>query len=324
MSLKINGLSKRFGDRWVLRDVSFEVQRGQICGLVGPAGSGKSVLLSILAGKTSHNGGSITLNGSEIANTAAKTNVTFLTSSINRPSLASILSLGRSTRISDGENQSKRLDAALRAADSLLLLDGWLCAVDPQQREESFAALRAAVREKELTVLFASSDFEEALLYCDVVAVIQDGEVKQFGIPQEVYESPVSQAVARFTGRSNIIEARRLTSSKADMQEYQTTIGNHRLFARRAELSVLGPLNQNTGLAIRPEYVSISFGASFPEDNLLRAVVSDVRFLGPTTLVSLDAGGLLIEAIVLRLVGLDVGEECLVGLPPDRIQILSK
>ena len=67
----------------------------------------------------------------------------------------------------------------------------------------------------------------------------------------------------------------------------------------------------------------MSFGASFPEDNLLKAVVSRIDFLGPVTQVQLDANGLFLNALVFRLVGLDVGQECMIGLPPDRIKVLK-
>ena len=80
----------------------------------------------------------------------------------------------------------------------------------------------------------------------------------------------------------------------------------------------LRPMRQITW----PEEISISFGASFPEDNLLKATVTEVTFLGPVTRVRLDAEGLELQAIVLRLVGLEIGEECMVGIPPDRIKIL--
>jgi ABC-type Fe3+/spermidine/putrescine transport system ATPase subunit len=100
--------------------------------------------------------------------------------------------------------------------------------------------------------------------------------------------------------------------------------GNHRLFAQKTESKhALGAINQNVSLAIRPEHISMSFGASFPEDNLLKAVVRSVTYLGATTRVELDCSGLRLEAMVLRLVGLNVGDECMVGLPPDRILILK-
>jgi ABC-type sugar transport system ATPase subunit len=91
----------------------------------------------------------------------------------------------------------------------------------------------------------------------------------------------------------------------------------------KVEKRALAPINKNVTLGIRPEYVSISFGASFPEDNILRATVTNIRFLGATTLVEFNAEGLSVTAMVLRVVGLSVGDECMLSLPPDRIQIFN-
>ena len=102
-----------------------------------------------------------------------------------------------------------------------------------------------------------------------------------------------------------------------------TIEGEHRLHARTTEKSRLGAINKNVLLAIRPEQISISFGASFPEDNLIKAVVAAIRFHGETTIVELDANGLRLKARVFRVVGLTVGEECMVSLPPDRIHVLK-
>lgn len=87
----------------------------------------------------------------------------------------------------------------------------------------------------------------------------------QTGTPREVFENPNSAAVARVTGRNNLIEARRLTSSKSDLPEFQTIVGEHRFFTNKVEKDQLGAINQNVTLAIRPEHISISFGASFPK-----------------------------------------------------------
>lgn len=85
----------------------------------------------------------------------------------------------------------------------------------------------------------------------------------------------------------------------------------------------LGALNQNVWLGIRPEHISISFGASFPEDNLIKATITGVQFLGATTMVELDAEGLRLDALVPRLVGLNIGDTCMLGMPPDRIAIFK-
>jgi len=155
------------------------------------------------------------------------------------------------------------------------------------------------------------------------VAILHGGEIVQIGTPREVYESPNSAVVARVTGRNNLIEARRITSNKIETPEFQTIKGEHRLYTDKVEKNALGAINQNVTLAIRPKDISISFGASFPEDNLLKAEIKNIIFRGDTTLLVLNANELELEAIVLRVVGLNIGDECMVGLPPDRIRVLK-
>jgi ABC-type Fe3+/spermidine/putrescine transport system ATPase subunit len=105
--------------------------------------------------------------------------------------------------------------------------------------------------------------------------------------------------------------------------EFQTLTGDHRLQVDKTEKSLLGAITNNVTLAIRPEHISISFGASFPEDNLLKAEIVGIEYQGATTRLKLKANGLILEALVLRLVGLNIGDECMVGLPPDRILVLK-
>ena len=184
-------------------------------------------------------------------------------------------------------------------------------------------AINNSVSNGSSAAIFSTRDFKDAIEFADRVIVVLNSYVGQDAPPQEVYELPATLAVASVVGRNNLITARRLTSTKHDIPEFVTIDGEHRLFAQRTDKAGLGALNKNVTLAIRPEQISISFGASFPEDNLLKATVAEVKPLGPTTRVTLDCGGLKLEALVLRLVGLNIGEECMVGLPPDRIAVLS-
>jgi len=213
--------------------------------------------------------------------------------------------------------------AALDSRHRIVAFDDPLSSFDREARDKILRDIRAAATEKNLAMIYATADFETAATVADSIALLADGSIQQIGTPEEIYLSPANARVAKLSGRCNLIEARRLTSTKFDVPEFQTINGGHRLFAERADISKLGAINQNVWLAIRPEDISMSFGASFPEDNLLKAVVTGTIFLGPTTLVELDASGLSLEAAVLRLVGLDVGQECVVGLPPDRLRILK-
>jgi ABC-type Fe3+/spermidine/putrescine transport system ATPase subunit len=115
----------------------------------------------------------------------------------------------------------------------------------------------------------------------------------------------------------------RITFNNQLTQEFQTLAGDHQLLTDKTEKRLLGAINAPVMLAIRPEHISISFGASFPEDNLLKAEIVGIEYQGATTRLKLNANGLILEALVLRLVGLKIGDECMVGLPPDRILVLK-
>ena len=321
MALKLVNLSKRINDRWILRDVSLTVEQGEIFGIFGPAGSGKSILLSTILGVSRPSTGTIAYGDRDITRSSPEGRG-FHTPQTADGSVWQRLRKNKRTT-SESERRVRALHHAIDRAERILVLDEPFCGLDTAETESAIVRIRSAVSERSLTVIVASSDLADILDACDLAAVIVGGEVRQIGTPQEIYEGPQSRIVAQVTGRNNLFTARRLTSSKAEIPEFITLDGGHRLFAQRIERGALGALNQNVTLAIRPEQISLSFGASFPADNLLKAVITRIRFRGATTLIELDAGGLKLEALVLRLVGLNVGDECMVGLPPDRIQIFK-
>jgi ABC-type Fe3+/spermidine/putrescine transport system ATPase subunit len=305
MTFTVMNLSKRHGKNWIFRDVSFEIGEGEIVGLFGPTGSGKTTLLNVIAGNSMTNGGSI----------PEKSSVHFPYASKN-----SLLSAIFGRKESGGRDV---LDAASNTKGGLLLFDDPFSSLDRVTKQKEIEKLRESARANQFSILLATSSFDDVLAICDRVVVLAGGFVVQDGTPEDVYNSPATRAVAELTGRSNLITARRLTSNKTDTPEFITIDGEHRLFAAMTSKHALGAINQNVTLTIRPEQISLSFGASFPEDNLLKATVLGHEFLGPQTLIKLNAEGLYLEALVPRLVGLEIGDECMVGLPPDRIQVLK-
>lgn len=317
MSLKIDRISKRHKDRWVLRDVEFEVSRGEIFGIFGPNGCGKDAILDAVLGTSRVTMGSIFYDDRDITKTNRRERDFSSIEAFERSSLGRLFGVNRS----GGDDLASRLAGAIEGARNVLVIDENFCLLDPTSREDAVEKLRTAAHQKQIAVVLATNDFESVVELCDRAAVLVGGEIAQIGTPQEIYERPASRVVAKLTGHNNLFSARRLTSSKAEVPEFHTIDGGHRLFAGRIERGLLGALNQNVTLAIRPEHISLSFGASFPEDNLLKARVTHIRFRGATTLVGLDADGLKLDALVLRVVGLSPGDECMVGLPPDRILI---
>ncbi|MBK6748462.1 MAG: ABC transporter ATP-binding protein [Acidobacteria bacterium] len=311
MALKIEKLSKRYDNRWALRDVELDVAEGEIFGIFGGTASGKTALLRVIAGIEKPNGGSVNFDGNGIS-----------FAEIEQPSGVTSLFRRKKSDSSSGEERIAAFRNSIAEHSGLILLDEPFCGIDAVERDRLINELQTA-KQNGSTVIFASNDFEQIAAVCDRVAVLVKGEVAQIGFPQEVYENPASSAVAAIVGRNNLFTARRLTSTNADLPEFQTIEGSHRIVAQPTEKAALGAINQNVTLAIRPEQVSISFEASFPEDNILKAVVTAIRFLGPTTIIELDANGLRLESRVFRIVGLTVGEQCMIAMPPHRIQVLK-
>ena len=324
MSLIIKNLTKRYDNNLIINNVSLEVERGEILGIFGTVGEGKSTLMRAIAGIERQTNGIVSFNALDLTDKSCPERGFYFPNLTNENYWKSVFKTDKPSQLADGEGQVLALEEALERAQDVLLLDNQFCFMDRLTRERNCEKLRQKVKEKNLAVIFATNSFTEIFDICDRVAILHKGEIIQTGTPRDVYENPISAVVASVTGRNNLIEARRLSSGEADIPEFLTLLGEHRLFTDKIDKYLLETINQNLILAIRPEHISISFGASFPEDNLLRAQITNFVFQGETTLIKLNANGLPLDALVLRLVGLNIGEECMVGLPPDRIQVFIK
>ncbi len=323
MSLKISNLAKRYDDNWILRDITLEAHRGEVLGIFGATSEGKTTLIRVLAGSEKHEGGVIVFDSDDVSDFDCTERNFQLPALKNDIFWKSVFKTHKSSELSDGDGQILALEDALEKAERVLLLDDTFCFMDREKRETYYAKMRQTAIEKNLIVVFATNDFDEVFAACDRVAVLCHGEIQQIGMPRQVYENPINSDVARISGRNNLFAARSLTSSKMGVPEFQTVEGAHHLFTAKTEKQMLDAIDENVYLAIRPEHISISFGASFPEDNLLRATIQEIKYQGSTTLIKLDASGLELKALVLRLVGLNIGDECMVGLPPNRILVLK-
>jgi ABC-type Fe3+/spermidine/putrescine transport system ATPase subunit len=353
--LSLNNISKSYGATVAVRELSLEVERGEFFGLLGPSGCGKTTTLRMIAGLELPDAGVIELDGRDLTRLSPEKrgfgmvfqnyalfphlnvfeNVAFGLRARKRSqaevtgkvadALALVQLPGYETRrvdeLSGGQQQRVAIARAIAIEPELLLFDEPLSNLDVALREETRGELRELVKRLGLTAIYVTHDQDEAFALCDRIGVMSEGRLLQTGTPRELYERPRNLSVARFLGRNNFIEAMRLSKSHDAHGEFKTLAGGHTLYAP-ASAEELGPINKPAILSIRPEHISITQGASFPADNVLRARVSEVNFAGATTTVRLDVDGLRLEALVLRLVGLEPGDSCMVGLPPGRINIL--
>jgi ABC-type Fe3+/spermidine/putrescine transport system ATPase subunit len=202
------------------------------------------------------------------------------------------------------------------------LFDEPLSNLDVSLREETRGELRELVTRLGLTAVYVTHDQEEAFALCDRISVMVGGRLMQTGQPRELYEEPADIAVARFLGRNNLIRAVRLSSSKTSDGEFKTLEGDHTLH-KAVSRDELAPLNKPVVLAIRPEHVQLSLnhdGAT----NSLRGVIREIVFAGATSTVRVDAGGLLLEALVVQPDGLEVNQQATLILRPDKLRLLRE
>lgn len=235
--------------------------------------------------------------------------------------------------LSGGQQQRVAIARAIAIEPALLLFDEPLSNLDVALREETRSELRQLVTRLGLTAVYVTHDQEEAFALCDRIAVMSAGSILQTGAARELYEQPASVTLARFLGRNNLIKAVRVTSSNTVPAGFRTLEGEHLLTVNsNHEELVRLPMNKPCTLEIRPEAVLVSHsdrpseantGVSTDGSNTLRARVQQIEFAGATTRLMLDAGGLVLEALLIRAEGFSIGDECTVNLPPHRIMLLK-
>jgi iron(III) transport system ATP-binding protein len=352
--VSLNQISKRFGETAAVADVSFAVERGEFFGLLGPSGCGKTTTLRIVAGLESPDTGRVEFDGREITTLPSEKrgfgmvfqnyalfphlnvfeNVAFglrarggagdLNEKVKQ-ALELVQLPGFDNRrvdeLSGGQQQRVAIARAIAIEPSLLLFDEPLSNLDVALREETRRELRALVKRLNLTAVYVTHDQQEAFALCDRIAVMGKGSVLQIGASRELYDHPANGAVARFLGNNNLMQAMRLTSSNDPVTKFKTGDGGHVLTVNASHEELMGlPVNKPCWLAIRPEAIELNDKAE--SNNQLAARIELMEFGGATTTLRLDAGGLKLEALVLRADEYAIGDQCVVTLPAEQIRLL--
>lgn len=236
--IKISGLCTRLRS-FVLQDINLNIESGDYFILVGPSGSGKTVLLETIAGLHRATSGLIIINGKDITNLesekrtigmvyqdislfphlSVKENIVFglkirrekserINFKLHRViQLLDIeyLLFRKPNTLSGGEKQKVALARALVINPEVLLLDEPLGALDQQSRENVRKEITRIHNELGITVVHVTHDFGEAITMGTRIAVMGSGSIKQVGTPDEIFHSPNSEFVARYTMAANIL-----------------------------------------------------------------------------------------------------------------------
>ncbi|MBI1360483.1 MAG: sulfate ABC transporter ATP-binding protein [Alphaproteobacteria bacterium] len=240
MQVRIEGVTKSFGDHPALKDLSLKVGSGQLFALLGPSGSGKTTLLRLIAGLERADAGAVYFGDVDASRIpiqrrrvgfvfqhyalfrhmtmfdniafgilVRRKEFTHTRDSLRRRCLE-LLDLVQLSGLEDryphqlsgGQRQRVALARALAIEPSLLLLDEPFGALDARVRKDLRRWIRELHTKTGHTTLFVTHDQEEALELADAVVVLNDGRVEQIGTPEQIYSAPASPFVFNFIGDS--------------------------------------------------------------------------------------------------------------------------
>lgn len=274
--LEVERLSKTYpqADTAAVSRVSLLVGEGELLALLGPSGCGKTTTLRMIGGFEDPDQGRIEFEGRDITHLppedrgigfvfqdyalfphlTVQDNVKFGLRHLPRGERQAramdmlrlvgleALATRRPHQLSGGQQQRVALARALAVSPRLILMDEPFSNLDAKMRVETRQEVRNLLKSSGSAGILVTHDQEEALALADRIAVMDGGRVVQIGTPDEIYRNPVSEFVANFIGRSNILRG------KADGMNVQTAFGN---------LPMSRAANGSVTLAVRPEQIML-------------------------------------------------------------------
>ncbi len=303
MYVEMKNIYKRYGDFLASDNVSFGIEKGKLVALLGPSGSGKTTLLRMIAGLENPNSGDIFIDGKRVNDIPASKrgigfvfqnyalfrymtvfdNVAFGLELQKMPKkqikerVKELLELtglsGMEKRypnqLSGGQRQRVAFARALAPNPQVLLLDEPFAAIDAKVRTELRSWLKEMVEKLGITSIFVTHDQDEAVEVADEIIITNHGTIEQMGTPVEIYKSPGTPFVAKFIGRSSVVE------------EY-------------GKLKGFDQVEGTDRAVIRPEFIKISKSGKL--DQYISAaetgVVKDVVFRGNRIDITVDINGI--------------------------------
>jgi iron(III) transport system ATP-binding protein len=276
--VRLRDVSKSFGAVHAVREVSLDIEGGELMAVLGPSGCGKTTLLRTIAGFERPDAGSVEVSDEVVAgpgrfipperrrigmvfqdyalfpHLTVTRNIAF--GLVNRPweerealtrrTLELVGLQHKASRhpheLSGGERQRVALARALAPDPAVVLLDEPFSNLDATLRAGLRREVELILRDAEATALLVTHDQEEALSLADRVAVMREGRIVQVGAPEDVYERPVSRWAAQFVGEVNVL------AGVAHGSGVETELG---LFDLRA------PASGAVHVAVRPEQLEL-------------------------------------------------------------------
>ncbi len=328
-SLAVRNVRKVFGSVEVLKDIDLEIQSGEFLILVGPSGCGKSTLLNIIAGLDMATSGEILIDQRPVnhlspkdrdiamvfqsyalyPNMTVRQNISFGLEMRRVPKheqeqiverVAKILQMTnlldrKPSQLSGGQRQRVAMGRAIARDPRLFLFDEPLSNLDAKLRVEMRLEIKQLHERLKATIVYVTHDQIEAMTLGSKIAVMEGGEIRQFGSPQEIYDKPADLFVAGFIGSPsmNFIRAMVVTEAGATGVRLEES-GMPFVLPMAAHEQLLKPwIGRELIFGIRPEQITHAATAQDADANRYgrRFTVELVEPTGPDTLIFIRING---------------------------------
>jgi iron(III) transport system ATP-binding protein len=351
--VELRGLTKHYSSNTVVDRLDLTIGHGELVCLLGPSGCGKTTTLRLVAGFLEPDGGEIHVGGRRLSapgsavppeqramsmifqsyalwphmtiaeNVAYGLTVRGTGKDETRRRVDKILAVTQMgqfaarypSELSGGQQQRVALARALVVQPETLLLDEPLSNLDANLREEMRFEVRRLHDEYKYTTLYVTHDQVEAMTTADRIVVMNGGRVEQAGTPEDIFEQPESEFVARFIGGTNILRGRHRGDGVVDCAGLSLRCGQGTPAA-----------SGETAVSIRLHDIELLTGEPTPGAlNAARGRVVRQVYLGATRdyLVDLE-GGASIRAVVPRAFDHPAGSVIAVHLPPSACRALAR
>jgi iron(III) transport system ATP-binding protein len=350
-SVELRGLTKHYGVNAVVDNVSLMIEHGSLVCLLGPSGCGKTTTLRLIAGFVEPTGGEIRV-GERVVSTPSQSlpperrnmsmifqsyalwphmtvaeNIMYglklrkIDSATIKKKLDAILATTRLAVLADrypgelsgGQQQRVALARALIVEPETLLLDEPLSNLDANLREEMRFEIRRLHDEYRYTTVYVTHDQSEAMTTSDVIAVMNAGKIEQAGSPEDVYDRPRSEFVARFIGMSNVLKGKALGADTVSVAGVPLRVTGGPLKAGAEAL-----------LSVRQQTIKLLPSEPAAKDNVLPAKVIRQVFLGSNRDYMVEiADGTQVRVVTPASESVAPGSTVWLQLPPDRCRALT-
>lgn len=325
-ALKIQNIEKTYGNVKVLKGIDLEIEPGQFLILVGPSGCGKSTLLNMIAGLESVTNGSIIIGERDVThldpkdrdiamvfqsyalypNMTVRQNIEFgltirktekskqneIVDKVSKLLQIEPLLDRKPKQLSGGQRQRVAMGRALARDPSIFLFDEPLSNLDAKLRVEMRGEIKELHQRVGTTIVYVTHDQIEAMTLGDVIAVMKDGEIQQFGPPQEIYDNPRNQFIAGFMGSPsmNFIPCQ-IEQVDGSMQITLESGGEQQSLLIKQNIEGLqGYAGKTVILGIRPEQITQQ-GEEKADSVMLNCEVELIEPTGPDTLLTVRING---------------------------------